>query len=1155
MPAGTENNFTKVFDALNPAQRQAVEQTDGPLLVLAGPGTGKTQLLSARVAQILRTTDTLPQNILCLTFTESGADNMRQRLTSFIGPDAYNVSIATYHAFGGDLITRFPEYFAETRLESPVDDLGKHEIVGAIVEKMSYLNPLKSTQHHLGDLITTLSEVKRGLLDGKDLRVVVAENTAFITAASPKATEIFDGLARMPGTYAKAAPYYEQLLSEIEKLTLARHSRGSGNPNSKKNSYLDWIPASAGMTSLNSHLHGNDVATGHYGSLGQIAVQELSEAIEQAGAQNSTKLLTAWKNKWLVKDSANNFAFAGEQQNKRIAALAEVLKAYQKELETRGLFDFDDMILRAIGALEANDNLRFSLQEQYLYILLDEFQDTNAAQLKLVELLTNNPVSEGRPNVMAVGDDKQAIYAFQGAQYSNMWDFHEMYRGVTTVNLTENYRSHESILHVAGNISGQISASLSSHFPKVDEKLIAANDKITVSDIERREFLSDAAQYDWMANKIAELINKGTDPRHIAVLAPKHRYLEPLVPYLNKLHVPVRYEKRENIFDAKVIRELLSMAKLVLALHENNDNAADAIWPEILSYDFCGIPTSKIWELSWHVSDSRGKLTWSKILLADPTCRHLALLFLTLANRAENETLENMLDFLIGTSAPEAHEKQEENVRSPVCDFYTSHKMREKNPEIFYETLSNLTVLREKLRDHQAASNHPLTLQDLLDFVRLYESAGAKLINTSPYNQHKNAVQLMTVFKAKGLEFDHVFIPACQDNVWGESSGGDNNKLTLPPNLAPIRHAGASEDERLRIFFVAITRAKYGLYFTSFSQSWNGKATKRLKYLQEAEQPDGSFKSMVLPEKLQLVQQNDNESLALESLETNWHSRHLASLASTTLRDLLQQRIADYRLSPTHLNTFTDLIYAGPDTFFFNTLLRFPGAPTPDGEFGNAMHETLQWLQEEFNEHEKLPNMPVTEKYFLGCLRQKKLENSLTDRLAERGNHALRHFLTQHPHFFKKGDRAEYNFYHEGVFVGNAHMSGKIDRMEIDSKNKKITVVDYKTGEAFGVWKSDPKLHKYRRQLYCYKLLIENSHTFKGYRVEQGRLEFLEPDEHDHMLSLSLNFDDNILEETKSLLAAIWQSVQTLNFPDISCYPQTLPGIRDFEKSLTESQK
>jgi len=147
------SEFESVYRALNPEQKQAVDKIDGPLLVIAGPGTGKTQLLSARVANILTKTDTPARNIMCLTFTENGAENMRQRLSSFIGQAAYDVTISTYHAFGGDLIRRFPEYFSETRLQNPVDELGQRQLIADIVEAMSYSNPLKQTRHHLGDLI------------------------------------------------------------------------------------------------------------------------------------------------------------------------------------------------------------------------------------------------------------------------------------------------------------------------------------------------------------------------------------------------------------------------------------------------------------------------------------------------------------------------------------------------------------------------------------------------------------------------------------------------------------------------------------------------------------------------------------------------------------------------------------------------------------------------------------------------------------------------------------------------------------------------------------------------------------------------------------------------------------------------------------------
>src|SRR5436190_7052141 len=99
-------NFNQAIKELNAKQREAVDTIDGTVLVIAGPGTGKTQLLSVRIANILKKTDTLPQNILALTFTDSAAHTLRQRLANLIGQSAYNVTISTYHAFGSELIRR-----------------------------------------------------------------------------------------------------------------------------------------------------------------------------------------------------------------------------------------------------------------------------------------------------------------------------------------------------------------------------------------------------------------------------------------------------------------------------------------------------------------------------------------------------------------------------------------------------------------------------------------------------------------------------------------------------------------------------------------------------------------------------------------------------------------------------------------------------------------------------------------------------------------------------------------------------------------------------------------------------------------------------------------------------------------------------------------
>lgn len=1102
--------YEQLYKQLNAEQKKAVDTIDGPLLVIAGPGTGKTQLLSARVAHILQVTDTLPENILCLTFTENGASNMRERLSSFIGQAAYDVTISTYHAFGGDIIRRFSQYFHEDNLLEPADTLKKHQIVEMIVDSLSYTDPLKQTRHHLKDLISTISEIKRALLSADDLRAIAAENAAFMTAINTELKDIFAGFNSMPRKYDEARNYFEGVFQAAKQLE----------------------PEAA--------------VSKTFGSLASAARLSLELALIDAEAESSTKPLTAWKNKWLAKDAGNNFIINAELENKRLASLANVLEAYESALKQKGLYDFDDMILRAIGAIKKHDELRFTLQEQYQYILLDEYQDTNRAQAELVYLLTNNPVSEGRPNVMAVGDDDQAIYAFQGAQYSNMLDFFKNYTGTKLVSLKENYRSGADVLTLGASIASQIGERLMHELSGTTKELVAANTKLSTTHIERRDFKSTQAEYDWVAHTIAELIDNGVNPSEIAVLTPKHKPLEAFVPYVRALGVPIKYEKRENILEAPVVRDILAACRLVQTLG-TDDARADSAWPEVLSSPWYGIPVATIWQLSWQVADAQRngqKTSWIRQMIEseNESLRRNALFFAGLSQLADAISCEQMLDYLLGETELDTR-GGDGTIRSPLKSYFVG-----LGDGQLVNAVSQLTVLRSALRERQRASETMLKLADLLELVAAYEAAGEPLLNTNPYSEAADSVQLMTAYKAKGLEFEHVFLLGCVDEQWGSSSRENSNKLTLPANLAPTRHSGGSEDERLRLLFVAITRAKTHLYLTAPTATFSGKQTTRLKSFDERENEQHEIIAHALPETSAHVTNDDHDSPSLTALQLDWRSSHL-ELSDAPLKELLAGRLAHYQLSPTHLNSFCDLIYGGPQAFFLKTILQFPSAPTIDGQYGNAVHETLEWVQHQVDA-ERTPKIDAILQQFEYTLKAKKLSEDDFTLLLERSQHALTSYFAERGKLFKTGDRAETNFRNEGVFVGEAHMSGKIDRLEIDQKARTITVVDYKTGKPHSRWASDAKLHKYRQQLICYKLLIEGSHSFAGYAVQGGRLEFIEPDEHGQLHQLELRYTDEEVERTRQLLQAVWQRIQSLDFPDITGFSADLKGIRELEDFL-----
>jgi RecB family exonuclease len=140
------------------------------------------------------------------------------------------------------------------------------------------------------------------------------------------------------------------------------------------------------------------------------------------------------------------------------------------------------------------------------------------------------------------------------------------------------------------------------------------------------------------------------------------------------------------------------------------------------------------------------------------------------------------------------------------------------------------------------------------------------------------------------------------------------------------------------------------------------------------------------------------------------------------------------------------------------------------------------------------------------------------------------------------------------VFLGDIPLSGKIDRIVLNPKKMTAAVIDFKTGQPYSIWqKNVPKLHQYRQQLMIYKILIENSKRFAGYTVNKGILEFIEPDEEGNLISLELEYDKAELDQLKELVTAIWGHIIELDFPDISKYPPTMAGIRQFENDLLTS--
>jgi len=434
----TNQIFEQKYNKLNLEQKKAVDTIFGPVLVVAGPGSGKTELLSLRVANILKLTDSLPNSILCLTFTESAAANMKTRLAKVIGPEAYKVAIHTFHSFATEIIAQNQEYFFFGASFKPADQLAQVQILRAAIEKLDSKNPFRSYHPEqdfvfLNDALQVIESLKKGGLSPSEFRDLLDQNKNFLESADLELKNVFSHKVN-----AKTVENLWIFMDLIESLNTAdKLDRLNLSTNQLGHSWWET-----------------------YQTLPEYVLMQLVQAksLSQANPEKvSTTPVTAWKNKNTAKDTHDEIHFKDFLKLDKWYTLADLYQTYQDNLHTKGLFDFSDMLLEVAKAFEdpARVDLKYNLQEKFQFILVDEFQDTNGVQMRLLENLIDSDQNEGQPNLLLVGDDDQAVFKFQGANIQNMLKFKENYAATEIINLTKNYRSTQDILDLAMKVIQQ----------------------------------------------------------------------------------------------------------------------------------------------------------------------------------------------------------------------------------------------------------------------------------------------------------------------------------------------------------------------------------------------------------------------------------------------------------------------------------------------------------------------------------------------------------------------------------------------------------------------------------------------------------------------------------------------------------------------------
>ena len=1014
-------DYLKEYSKLNDQQRSAVDYIDGPLMVIAGPGTGKTQLLSLRVANILDKTDINEENILCLTFSDSGSRSMRDRLLRLIGTSSDRITVSTFHAFSNEIISQnIDNQYLGYR---SINTLRAKKIISTIQSSLGYKNSLNE-QYYTDSILRTISDSKRANLSYSKIARIANDNILSITKCEKLLAEYSPNIMRVS---KKAIKHFISLYQELNKI---------------------------------DNVSDNDILT--------IATEALGNAISDFNTTNKTKKLSIWKSDYLEKNDQDfNYSLRSLKVNQKLLDFSDIYKTYQDILKKDKLYDYDDMIINAINLMKSIPSIKYSLQERYQYILIDEFQDSNDSQIELVKLLGDNPVLENKPNIMVVGDDDQSIYSFQGAKYSHMLDFINSYDNVKVIVLEKNYRSSSYVIDFSQKISNQITNRLINELPELNKEFKIANlEQNKNSSVRRTQFNSEVSQVNWIIERLKSK-NRENSNQSVAILATKHEYLSALASLLIEEKIAFNYDFYENIIKTKEFNEIYLIAKTILSIQSNNKAAIDYYLSQILSLDFLGMDEQTLWKIS--IQSYENRVNWIDTTLNDKNLNNFIRALIKLGHSLKLYNFDQILDLILGIS-----DLKLSNNETFQSKYISNYRQKDKSGFKLIELLSNLDYLKKQFIEYipNKSSQHE-SLEYFIDFIDDLKNSNEKINNIIRYQNNSN-IHLMSVFKSKGLEFDEIILINFADNYWGRSLRFDSSNIALPVNLKYIRNNDEiSDDYKLRLLYVAITRARKNIILSGIDQDLNGKQLNFVNYLNENIDNHQIIESPFLGQKFSKVEQISNNKLEPDTFIGLRKGSIAQSITKNELDEAILDRINEYQLSPTGLNDFIDIVNKGPEYFYIRHIMKYPQSLKSNYvSYGNAIHASLEWLQNNLNIQKKLPSFKELIKRFKNDLKNQLLEGNDYSYYLDKGRQALNNYYETKNQEFKAGDISEFNFKSLDLKLEDSKITGKIDRIILDDLDRTIEIVDYKSTKYSNLSKSSIKDQGYIRQLYFVSLKL-----------------------------------------------------------------------------------
>ncbi len=703
------DGLADLLGGLNADQRRAVTHGEGPLLVVAGAGTGKTQVITRRIAWLIATKRAKPSEILALTFTDKAAEEMQLRVDQ-LAPYGYtDTAISTFHAFGDRLLR---EYAFELGLAPDVRVLSRPEVVVFLRERL-----------------------------------------------------------------------FELDLQEYRPL---------GDPDR-------FLGA---LASLFARCHDEDVSPERYRQYADRLAVDAATAAAEVAAGND------------VGDEDRERAAAAAETARRQRELANAYGRYTELLAAHGSIDFGDQVSLALRLLRESAAARLAIQARYRYILVDEFQDTNRAQSELVALL-----AEGHRNVTVVGDDDQSIYRFRGAAISNILEFRERYRGARTVVLRRNYRSLAPILDRAHRLIRHNDPDRLEVKVGISKRLVPERTAADAAPVRHVAFGSTAEEADWIAREIRRRVDGGARPRDHAVLVRANADADPILRSLNTAGIPWRFSGTSGLYARPEIRLLLALLRAVADPGSSVDVYA------LAASDRYAVPGDDLGTVM--AAARRGHRSAFEIL----------------------EALETQPGFLRVSDAGRVV------LARVAADLRRYRDLAHRRPagEVLYAFLRESGWLGELAAATTVSGDEALAnIARFFDIVRTQSALLADdravflarhlatLIEagddppTADPDPDVDAVAVMTVHKAKGLEFPCVFVPGLAADRF--PARGRRETLGLPIELVDeiLPEGDGHLQEERRLFYVAMTRARDELILSHASEGAGGRARRISPFVIEA---------------------------------------------------------------------------------------------------------------------------------------------------------------------------------------------------------------------------------------------------------------------------------------------------------------------------------